>query len=143
MVPRRTHALVVFGTRPEAIKPAPVIRELLRQRRRFRVTVCATAQHRELLDQVIHAFRIPVRHDLDVMRPNQKLEKLTAELTLRVSALLREVRPDVVIVQGDTTTTFATALASFYQRIPVAHIEAGLRIAIKRQVDRRPTKYVR
>ncbi len=127
MADDRIHALVAFGTRPEAIKLAPVIRELLRRRGKFRVTVCATAQHRQMLDQVVRAFRIPVHHDLNVMKPNQKLDRLTADLTVRVSDVLRETKPDVVVVQGDTTTTLATALASFYQRIPVAHVEAGLR----------------
>lgn len=127
MARKRTHALVVFGTRPEAIKLAPVARELLRQKNRFRLTVCATAQHRELLDQVIRVFRIPVHYDLNIMRANQQLDELTAQVIVRVSRLLREIRPDVVIVQGDTTTTFASAMAAFYLRIPVGHVEAGLR----------------
>ncbi len=127
MKARRIHALVVFGTRPEAIKLAPVIRELLRRRREFKLTVCATAQHRQLLDQVTRLFRIPVHYDLNVMRSNQKLDQLTAHTIVRVSAVLNQVRPDVILLQGDTTTTFVAALGGFYQRIPVAHIEAGLR----------------
>lgn len=127
MAHRRTDVLVIFGTRPEAIKLAPVIGELARRRRRFRLTVCVTAQHRHLLDQAVRIFRIPVHYDLNVMKRNQKLDRITAEVTLRVSHVLRQVRPDVVVVQGDTTTTFASALAAFYQRIPVAYVEAGLR----------------
>ncbi len=124
---RRIHALVVFGTRPEAIKLAPVIRELSRRRKEFRLTVCATAQHRQLLDQVTRLFRIHVHRDLNIMKPDQKLDQLTALAMVRVSAMLKQVQPDVIVLQGDTTTTFVTALAGFYQRIPVAHVEAGLR----------------
>ncbi len=124
---RRIHALVVFGTRPEAIKLAPVIRELSRQRRKFKLTVCATAQHRQLLDQVTRLFRIPVHYDLNVMKANQQLDQLTAHTVVRVSAMLKQAQPDVILLQGDTTTTFVAALAGFYQRICVAHIEAGLR----------------
>lgn len=127
MKQKRIHALVVFGTRPEAIKLAPVIRELARRRSKFKLTVCATAQHRQMLDQVTRLFRIRVHHDLDIMKPDQKLEQLTANAIVRVSAMLKQVRPSVVLVQGDTTTAFVTALAAFYQRIPVAHVEAGLR----------------
>src|SRR5579864_4413003 len=119
----RTHVLVVFGTRPEAIKLAPVIREFVRRRKEFKLTVCATAQHRHLLDQVIKLFRIPVTHDLNIMKPNQGLEELTANALLRVSPMLKATQPDVVVVQGDTTTAFVTALASFYRRIPIAHVE--------------------
>lgn len=124
---KRIHALVVFGTRPEAIKLAPVIRELSRRREEFKLTVCATAQHRQMLDQVTQLFRIRVHDDLDLMKPNQSLDQLTARAMVKVSAMLKWVKPDVVIVQGDTTTAFVAALAAFYQRIPVAHVEAGLR----------------
>ena len=127
MKSRRIHALVVFGTRPEAIKLAPVIRELSRRRREFKLTVCATAQHRQLLDQVTRLFRIRVHHDLNIMKPDQKLDQLTAHTMLRISAMLKRVQPDVILLQGDTKTTLVAALAGFYQRIPVAHIEAGLR----------------
>ena len=127
MKDKRLCALVVLGTRPEAIKLAPVIRELLRRRQGFKVTVCATSQHRHLLDQVTRLFRIPVHYDLNVMTPNQGLDQLTARTMLRLSSLLRELRPDVILVQGDTTTAFVASLAAFYQRIRVAHIEAGLR----------------
>lgn len=124
---KRIHALVVFGTRPEAIKLAPVIRELKRRRAEFKLTVCATAQHRLMLDQVTRLFRLPVHHDLNLMKPNQKLDQLTAGAIVAVSGMLKEVKPNVVLVQGDTTTAFASALAAFYQRIPVGHVEAGLR----------------
>lgn len=124
---KRVHALVVFGTRPEAIKLAPVIREFSRRRRQFKLTVCATAQHRQLLDQVTRLFRIPVHYDLNIMKPDQKLDQLTAQTMVQISGVLKKIRPDVILVQGDTTTTFVTALAGFYQRIPIAHIEAGLR----------------
>jgi UDP-N-acetylglucosamine 2-epimerase (non-hydrolysing) len=123
---KRIHALVIFGTRPEAIKLAPVIREL-RENPRFRVSVCATAQHRQLLDQVTRLFRIRVNHDLDLMRPDQKLDQFTGQTIIRLSSTLKAMRPDVVVIQGDTTTAFVSALASFYQKIPVAHVEAGLR----------------
>lgn len=127
MTSKGIHVLVIFGTRPEVIKLAPVIRELSRQRRRFKLTVCATAQHRDLLDQAIGIFGIRVHRDLNIMRPNQRLDRLTAQLTMGVSGVLRDTQPDAIIVQGDTTTTFASALAAYYQRIPVAHVEAGLR----------------
>ncbi|MCZ6514973.1 MAG: UDP-N-acetylglucosamine 2-epimerase (non-hydrolyzing) [Acidobacteria bacterium] len=121
------HSCVVLGTRPEAIKLAPVIHELERRSEDFRLTVCATAQHRHLLDQVTRLFHIPIHHDLDVMRAGQKLEEVTARVLTGISQVFRKDRPDVVIAQGDTTTTFVAGLAAFYQRIPVAHVEAGLR----------------
>lgn len=123
----RPHVLVALGTRPEALKLAPVIRELMRQRKEFRFSVCATAQHRQLLDQVTKLFRIPVHHDLDLMIDNQTLPDLTARALVGFSAVVEEAKPDVIVVQGDTTTTFVAALAGFYQRVPVAHVEAGLR----------------
>ena len=127
MKSRRIQILVVFGTRPEAIKLTPVIDELSRHRPAFNVVVCATAQHRKMLDQVINLNRLPVHYDLNIMTRNQPLPDLTARLLLRVSKVIQIVRPDVVMVQGDTTTALAAALAAFYQRIPVAHVEAGLR----------------
>lgn len=118
--------LTIFGTRPEAVKLAPVVRELAR-RPGLRARVCVTAQHREQLDQVLAAFRIAPDRDLDLMRPGQALPDLTARILTSVSAALAEERPDVVLVQGDTTTVMAAALAAFYDRIPVGHVEAGLR----------------
>ncbi len=117
---------VSFGTRPEAIKMAPVVRELHR-RSGFRVVTCLTGQHREMLDQVIQAFDLPVDHDLDVMRRSQSLTHITSAVLQGLEPLLEAESPDMVLVHGDTTTTFATALAAFYQQIPVAHVEAGLR----------------
>jgi len=118
--------LCVIGTRPEAIKMAPVIRAL-RGDRRFRVRVLATAQHRDLLDQVLAAFGIAPDIDLGVMRPAQGLGALTGRLIEGLDAALAREAPDVVLAQGDTTTVFATALAAFYRRVPFGHVEAGLR----------------
>ncbi len=117
---------VSFGTRPEAIKMAPVVLELHR-RPGFKVVTCLTGQHREMLDQVIDTFGIPVDHDLDLMRTAQSLTHITTAVLTGLEGLLKTEAPDMVLVHGDTTTTFATALAAFYQRIPVAHVEAGLR----------------
>lgn len=119
--------LTVFGTRPEAIKLAPVIRELSRHPHDFSVRVCVTAQHREMLDQVLRLYAIRPHHDLDIMRPNQTLPNLTAAALEALAGVIASERPDLVIVQGDTTTTMATALAAFYANVPVAHVEAGLR----------------
>ena len=119
--------LVVFGTRPEAIKLCILIRHLRSLPGRFGVSTCVTAQHRSMLDQVLAAFEIQPDHDLNLMRPGQSLDQLTSRVLTAVGRVLAEVRPDIVVVQGDTTTTFAAALAAFYQRIPVAHVEAGLR----------------
>ena len=118
--------LTIFGTRPEAVKLAPVVRELAR-RSGLRSRVCVTAQHREQLDQVLAVFGIAPDRDLDLMRPGQSLPDLTARILTSVSATLAEERPDVVLVQGDTTTVMAAALGAFYARIPVGHVEAGLR----------------
>jgi UDP-N-acetylglucosamine 2-epimerase (non-hydrolysing) len=119
--------LTVFGTRPEAIKLAPVILELEKHHDRFENLVCVTAQHREMLDQVLEWFAIEPHYDLDLMQPDQRLAKFASRALLAVNDLLQEVRPDVVIVQGDTTTVMIAALSAFYQRIPVGHVEAGLR----------------
>lgn len=121
-----TNILFVFGTRPEAIKLAPLILEL-RTRSRFGVTVCVTGQHREMLDQVLRLFEIVPEHDLGIMKPNQDLTDIVASSLVALRSLLRSERFDRIIVQGDTTTTFAASLAAFYARIPVAHVEAGLR----------------
>ncbi len=118
--------LVAFGTRPEAIKLAPVIAELQR-RRAIDVTVALTAQHRELLDQVLRVFAITPDVDLALMQPSQALASLTSRVILAMDQLLDERQPDLTIVQGDTTSAFACALASFYRGVPVAHVEAGLR----------------
>jgi UDP-N-acetylglucosamine 2-epimerase (non-hydrolysing) len=125
---RMEKVLIAFGTRPEAIKLAPVVRAL-RNSGAFEVKVCVTAQHREMLDQVLAAFHIQPDFDLDLMKPDQQLAELTAGILTWTTRLLRQWRPDLIIVQGDTTTTFAASLAAFYEKIPVAHIEAGLRSA--------------
>jgi UDP-N-acetylglucosamine 2-epimerase (non-hydrolysing) len=122
----RERLLVVFGTRPEAIKLAPLIEEL-RTEKRFEVVVCVTAQHRQMLDQVLTLFDIKPDIDLDLMREDQSLPQLTAATLTAVRDTFKVVKPGRVIVQGDTTTTFATSLASFYEHIDVAHVEAGLR----------------
>jgi UDP-N-acetylglucosamine 2-epimerase (non-hydrolysing) len=119
--------LVAFGTRPEAIKMAPVVRRLRERPDDFKVVTVATAQHREMLDRVLEVFDIAPDFDLNVMRQRQDLGALTSRLMDGISPVIEEVRPDVVLVQGDTTTTFMTALAAFYHRVPIGHIEAGLR----------------
>jgi UDP-N-acetylglucosamine 2-epimerase (non-hydrolysing) len=118
--------LSVFGTRPEAIKMAPVIRALEGDSR-FRSRVCITGQHREMLDQVLRIFKITADMDLAVMKPNQALSDVTSTILLGVDRVLKQEKPDLVLVQGDTTTCFAAALAAFYNNVPLAHVEAGLR----------------
>jgi UDP-N-acetylglucosamine 2-epimerase (non-hydrolysing) len=119
--------LFIFGTRPEAIKLCPLIRHLRHCRDSFSVKVCVTAQHRDMLDQVLDTFSVVPDYDLDLMQPGQTLPSLTAKILAALEPVLERERPDVVIVQGDTTTTMAAALAAFYHRIAVAHVEAGLR----------------
>lgn len=118
---------LIFGTRPEAIKMAPVVAALARRPDAFTARVCVTAQHREMLDQVLAVFGIPPHHDLDIMTADQGLEDVTSRVLLGLRGWLAAERPDWVLVQGDTTTAFAAALAAFYARIPVGHVEAGLR----------------
>jgi UDP-N-acetylglucosamine 2-epimerase (non-hydrolysing) len=127
MSAKRLHVLVVLGTRPEAIKLAPVIGELRRNRNQFQTRVCITAQHRHLLEPILRWFRIPIHHDLDVMRPNQELCGLSALILERFHEVLASHRPDIILVQGDTTTVMVASLAAFYHRVPVGHVEAGLR----------------
>src|SRR5438874_1592472 len=123
--------LVVFGTRPEAIKMAPVAR-LLQRSRLLQPVVCVTAQHRELLDQTMKVFGIRPDFDLNIMTERQSLSEVTGRVLQGVTRVLQKVQPACVLVQGDTTTTFAAALAAFYCDVPVAHIEAGLRTYNKR-----------
>lgn len=118
--------LIVFGTRPEAIKMAPLVK-YLQSDPAFTTRVCVTAQHRQMLDQVLDLFEITPDHDLNVMRPGQDLYSITGQILESIRPVYEQERPDVVLVHGDTTTTFAAALAAFYQRIPVGHVEAGLR----------------
>ena len=119
--------LIVFGTRPEAIKMAPLVKEFQKHTDNFETKVCVTAQHREMLDQVLDLFEITPDYDLDIMKPGQDLYDVTSNVLLGMKSVLTDFEPDVVFVHGDTSTTFAASLASFYQQIPVAHIEAGLR----------------
>lgn len=118
--------LTVFGTRPETIKMAPLVKEL-RSRPEFHCLVCVTAQHRQMLDQVLDAFQIVPDYDLDIMRHGQSLSDITARVLQGLEAVVVRERPDLVLVHGDTTTTFAGALAAFYQQVPIGHVEAGLR----------------
>ncbi|MBH1930651.1 non-hydrolyzing UDP-N-acetylglucosamine 2-epimerase [Serratia rubidaea] len=118
--------LTVFGTRPEAIKMAPLVHALA-QDEAFEARVCVTAQHREMLDQVLRLFEIVPDYDLNIMQPGQGLTEITCRILEGLKSVLEEFKPDVVLVHGDTTTTLATSLAAFYQRIPVGHVEAGLR----------------
>lgn len=119
--------LLVFGTRPEAIKMAPLVKELQKNHQDFETKVCVTAQHREMLDQVLDFFEIVPDYDLDLMKPNQNLHQLTADIITELKTVLEEYQPHYVFVHGDTTTTMATAIASFYSGAKVCHIEAGLR----------------
>src|SRR5690606_16224148 len=118
--------MVVFGTRPEAIKMCPLVKEL-KSRENFETIVCVTGQHREMLDQVLEAFHVTPDYDLSIMKSKQTLFDVTINILERMRAVLEEVKPDVVLVHGDTSTTFVTALACFYLQIPVGHVEAGLR----------------
>jgi UDP-N-acetylglucosamine 2-epimerase (non-hydrolysing) len=119
--------LLVFGTRPEAIKMSPLIKELKKYEESFETFVCVTGQHREMLDQVLNIFNVEADFDLDIMKQGQDLYDVSVDVLIGMKAILNEVKPDIVLVHGDTTTSIATALASFYQKIPVGHVEAGLR----------------
>ena len=119
--------LLVFGTRPEAIKMAPLVYEFKKHPDRFETLVCVTGQHREMLDQVLDLFQIVPDVDLDIMKSGQDLYDVTSRVLLGMRDVLKELMPDLVLVHGDTTTSMATAIAAFYQQIPVAHVEAGLR----------------
>ena len=119
--------LFIFGTRPEAIKLCPVIQHMKSRPDDFDVRACVTGQHREMLDQVLGAFGVIPDHDLDIMRPGQTLSQSTSRIIAALEPILAEEKPDAVLVQGDTTTTFCGALAAFYAKIPVGHVEAGLR----------------
>jgi len=119
--------LLVFGTRPEAIKMAPLVLAFQEHSQEIEVKVCVTAQHREMLDQVLHIFDIVPDFDLNIMKPGQDLYDVTSNILLGMKEVLTQYQPDVVFVHGDTTTTISTAMSAFYQKIPVAHVEAGLR----------------
>ena len=119
--------MLVFGTRPEAIKMAPLVKEFQKNTKDFKTLVCVTGQHREMLDQVLHIFSIKPDYDLNIMKQGQDLYDVTSRVLLGMRDVLKKVQPDVVLVHGDTTTSTAAALAAFYQQIPVGHVEAGLR----------------
>lgn len=125
--PGRKKIFCVFGTRPEAIKMATVVQQLKIQNEKLKVEVCVTAQHRDMLDEVLKVFKIRPEYDLNIMQENQSLEHITVRVIEKISPILQKEKPDLVLVHGDTSTTFLTTLACFYKRIPVGHVEAGLR----------------
>ena len=125
--------LIVFGTRPEAIKLAPVVKELKRYPEKAETIVCITSQHRDLLDQVLHVFNIQPDYDLDIMTHGQTLADVTSRVLYSMKTIYAETNPDIVLVQGDTTTAFSAALSAYYHQIPVGHVEAGLRTGDKYQ----------
>ena len=116
----------IFGTRPEAIKMAPLVKELER-RKKIESIVCVTAQHREMLDQVLNTFDIKPDYDLNIMKQGQSLADVTTRALVGLEEVIKKVKPDIVLVHGDTTTTFAGALAAFYNQVAIGHVEAGLR----------------
>ena len=119
--------LIVFGTRPEAIKMAPLVNAFLKDSINFNIKVCVTSQHKEMLDQVLDLFQITSDYNLNIMQPDQNLYDVTVNILLKIKPVLEEFNPDLVLVHGDTATTFATSLAAYYQKIKVGHVEAGLR----------------
>lgn len=118
--------MTIFGTRPEAIKMAPLVNEL-KKRKQIETIVCVTAQHRQMLDQVLHVFDITPDYDLDIMKQGQTLSQITSRVVLGLEDIMKEVSPDIVLVHGDTSTTYAGALAAFYNQVKIGHVEAGLR----------------
>ena len=118
--------MTIFGTRPEAIKMAPLVKEL-EKRKEIESIVCVTAQHREMLDQVLKVFEIKPHYDLNIMKQGQTLSEITSRVLLGLEEIIKEVKPDIILVHGDTTTTFAGALAAFYNNVDIGHVEAGLR----------------
>ena len=118
--------MLIFGTRPEAIKMCPLVNEL-KKRKELETIVCVTGQHREMLDQVLHVFDVKPEYDLNIMKQGQDLYDITSRVLLGLRDVLKKELPDIVLVHGDTTTSSAAALAAFYQQIPVGHVEAGLR----------------
>ncbi|MDB5085212.1 MAG: UDP-N-acetylglucosamine 2-epimerase [Bacilli bacterium] len=123
----KIRVMTVFGTRPEAVKMAPLVKELEKHPDRMESIVVVTAQHREMLDQVLNLFGIQPTYDLDIMEPRQTLTGITVKALTGLAAVMEESKPDIVLCHGDTTTTFAASLAAFYQQIPIGHVEAGLR----------------
>ena len=127
MLMKKIKVMTVFGTRPEAIKMAPLVLELQKQSQRFEAITTVSAQHREMLDQVLDIFHIKPDYDLNIMHQNQTLEEITSKVMIDLSKVIKEAKPDIVLVHGDTTTTFAASVAAFYNQIPIGHVEAGLR----------------
>ena len=139
--------LFVFGTRPEAIKMAPLINHFKKDKANFLTIVAVTAQHREMLDQVLSIFKIQPDYDLDLMSKDQSLESITGKILNGISEIIDEINPSLIFIQGDTTTTFSASLAAFYKQVPVAHIEAGLRTnniysPFPEEVNRRMTSLI-
>lgn len=124
---KKIKVMVVFGTRPEAIKMSPLVIELKKQSHRFETTTVVTAQHRQMLDQVLETFSIEPDYDLDIMGTSQTLTDITVKILSKLDAIVKEVGPDIILVHGDTTTTFAASLAAFYNQVQIGHVEAGLR----------------
>lgn len=127
MLMKKIKVMTVFGTRPEAIKMAPLVLELQKQSQRFEAITTVSAQHREMLDQVLDIFHIKPDHDLNIMHARQTLTDITSNVLINLDKILKEAKPDIVLVHGDTTTTFAASVAAFYNQIPIGHVEAGLR----------------
>jgi UDP-N-acetylglucosamine 2-epimerase (non-hydrolysing) len=143
----KLHVMIIFGTRPEAIKLAPVIAELKKRPDKFRAIVCVTAQHRQMLDQALEIFGIKPDIDLNIMQPGQTLSELTARSIAALDSVLADIKPDWALVQGDTTTTMAASLACFYRGVRVGHVEAGLRTDNKlspfpEEINRRLTSVI-
>ena len=124
---KKITVMTVFGTRPEAIKMAPLVLELQKQSQRFEAIITVSAQHREMLDQVLNIFHIKPDYDLNIMHARQTLTDITSNVLINLDKILKEAKPDIVLVHGDTTTTFAASVAAFYNQIPIGHVEAGLR----------------
>ena len=127
MLMKNIKVMTVFGTRPEAIKMAPLVLELQKQSQRFEAITTVSAQHREMLDQVLDIFHIKPDYDLNIMHARQTLTDITSNVLINLDKILKEAKPDIVLVHGDTTTTFAASVAAFYNQIPIGHVEAGLR----------------
>ena len=121
-----TRILIVFGTRPEAIKMVPVIKQLIAYKK-IQVKVCVTAQHREMLDQVLEMFSIVPNYDLDIMKKSQSLSEITSSILIQLDKIINEFNPNLLIVHGDTATTLSASISAFYNKVKIAHIEAGLR----------------
>ena len=131
--------MLVFGTRPEAIKMCPLVNEL-KKRKNIETLVCVTGQHRQMLDQVLSTFQVIPDYDLSIMKQGQTLFDITTGILERIKVILEKEKPDIVLVHGDTSTTFVTALACFYLQIPVGHVEAGLRTYNKYSPSQRAGK---